>query len=194
MDATVVFFSGGLWIKYVFPGIVGLRLFTLVVAALCIFIFYGILFRIGFSLLSALFAGLLLVTDLLFLRVGTMARMEMLCLFFALASLFLLVRTALDEHPRPVGKVEAFFPEFFLGCLFFLTRSVLCLGFLPCIFFGEGNLCRLLCFGWEGYFPLRFGSFGCFLIGIYFCFSLDCSSEERRSFSLCFPFSRRSKF
>lgn len=112
------FFSGGLWMKYVFPGIVGLRLFTLVVAALCIFIFYGILFRIGFSLLSASFAGLLLVTDLLFLRVGTMARMEMLCLFFALASLFLLVRTALDEHPRPVGKVEALFSGIFLGLSF----------------------------------------------------------------------------
>ncbi|AXR60615.1 ArnT family glycosyltransferase [Leptospira mayottensis] len=112
------FFSGGLWMKYVFPGIVGLRLFTLVVAALCILIFYGILFRIGFSLLSALFAGLLLVTDLLFLRVGTMARMEMLCLFFALASLFLLVRTALDEDPKPVGKVEALFSGIFLGLSF----------------------------------------------------------------------------
>lgn len=39
MDATVVFFSGGFWMKYVFPGIVGLRLYTLVVAAVCIFIF-----------------------------------------------------------------------------------------------------------------------------------------------------------
>ncbi|WP_081605144.1 ArnT family glycosyltransferase [Leptospira alstonii] len=112
------FFSGGLWMKYVFPGIVGLRLFTLIVAGFCIFIFYGILLRIGFSFFSALFSCLLLVTDLLFLRVGTMARMETLCLFFALTNLFFLIRTAFDEHPKPVEKVEALFSGVFLGLSF----------------------------------------------------------------------------
>lgn len=99
--------------KYVFPGIVGLRLYTLVLAAVCIFIFCGILFRIGFSSLSVLFSCLLLVTDLLFLRVGTMARMETLCLFFALTSLFCIVRTALDKIPKPVGKIESLFSGIF---------------------------------------------------------------------------------
>ncbi|EMO24765.1 hypothetical protein LEP1GSC170_4956 [Leptospira interrogans serovar Bataviae str. HAI135] len=41
MDASAVFFSGGLWMKYVFPGIVGLRMYTLVVAAFCVFVFVG---------------------------------------------------------------------------------------------------------------------------------------------------------
>ncbi|EMO40279.1 ArnT family glycosyltransferase [Leptospira noguchii] len=112
------FFSGGLWMKYVFPGIVGLRMYTLVVAAFCVFVFCGILLRIGFSSLSALFSCLLLVTDLLFLRVGTMARMEILCLFFALTSLFCIARTALDEISKPVGTIESLFSGIFLGLSF----------------------------------------------------------------------------
>lgn len=112
------FFTGGFWMKYVLPGIVGLRLFTLATAAFCIFVFYGILNRIGFSPLSSLFSCLLLSTDLLYLRVGTMGRMEALCLLFALASLFFLIRSAFDENPEPVGKVESFVSGIFLGLSF----------------------------------------------------------------------------
>ncbi|MBW0433596.1 glycosyltransferase family 39 protein [Leptospira yasudae] len=112
------FLTGGTWMKFVLPGIVGLRLFTLVTAAVSILIFYGILKRTGFSALSALFSCLLLGTDLLFLRVGAMARMEMLCLLFALTSLFFLIRTALDEEPEVVHWAEASLSGIFLGLSF----------------------------------------------------------------------------
>lgn len=76
-----------------------------------------------------------------------MARMETLCLFFALTSLFCIVRTALDEIPKPVGKIESLFSGIFLGLSFYLIHSVLCLEFRPCIFFGKGNHYFLFCFG-----------------------------------------------
>ncbi|EMO24761.1 hypothetical protein LEP1GSC170_4955 [Leptospira interrogans serovar Bataviae str. HAI135] len=99
--------------------------------------------------MSALFSCLLLVTDLLFLRVGTMARMEILCLFFALTSLFCIARTALDEISKPVGTIESLFSGIFLGLSFYLIHLALCLEFRPCIFFGEGNHYPLFYFGSE---------------------------------------------
>ncbi|XDD50646.1 glycosyltransferase family 39 protein [Leptospira sp. WS92.C1] len=112
------FISGGFWMKFVFSGLEGLRFFTLVTAALCILVLYLILRRIGFSSFSAFFSCLLLATDLLFLRVGTMARMEALCLLFALLSLFLLVRTSLDESPEQARGAEGFFSGILLGLSF----------------------------------------------------------------------------
>ncbi|PKA03371.1 UDP phosphate-alpha-4-amino-4-deoxy-L- arabinose arabinosyl transferase [Leptospira ellisii] len=111
-------FTGGLWMKYAYPGIEGLRLFTSVIAAFCIALFYLILRRIGFSPWSAFFSCLLLTTDLLFLRVGTMARMQCICLLFALCALFLLSRSALDEIPHKAGIWEGGAAGFFLGLSF----------------------------------------------------------------------------
>ncbi|RHX85262.1 ArnT family glycosyltransferase [Leptospira stimsonii] len=129
----IYFLTGGFWMQFVWPGLEGLRLFTSITAAFSILIFYGILKRIGFSSFSALFSCLLLATDLLFLRVGLMARMEALCLFFALGSLFFLVRSALEESPEKVTWIEGAGAGALLG-FSFLSHPFGAVFGIPCLY------------------------------------------------------------
>ncbi|EQA45365.1 dolichyl-phosphate-mannose-protein mannosyltransferase [Leptospira broomii serovar Hurstbridge str. 5399] len=109
--AVLSFFGGGLEV---------IRQFSALVSLGSVWLFWFLLKEIGFSPRARLGACLLLITDLLFLRVGWTARMEALCLFWALASIFVLARKVSwnGEAKNELTFLEGFGSGFFLGLSF----------------------------------------------------------------------------
>ncbi|PJZ71596.1 UDP phosphate-alpha-4-amino-4-deoxy-L- arabinose arabinosyl transferase [Leptospira perolatii] len=88
------FILNGWWIKIFGFEIESLRLFASVTTLASVWMFWVFLQSLGFSVRARFGACLLLSTDLLFLRVGWTARMEALCLFFSILSLYILSRNS----------------------------------------------------------------------------------------------------
>ncbi|PJZ50850.1 ArnT family glycosyltransferase [Leptospira saintgironsiae] len=114
----VFFLLNGWVLKFLGEGLEVLRLFAAILSIASIWIFWFILKTFDYSPIARLGASLLLFTDLLFLRVGWTARMEALCLFWALLSLLVLARKAKWKGEIPLQQYEAFLSGFFLGISF----------------------------------------------------------------------------
>lgn len=110
------FLSNGAVIRFFGEGLDNLRLFAAVLTIANVWIFWFLLKAFDFSIRARLGASILLLTDLLFLRVGWTARMEALCLFWALLSLSVLAFHARTNSP--LSQTKAFLSGFFLGLSF----------------------------------------------------------------------------
>ncbi|TGK11418.1 UDP phosphate-alpha-4-amino-4-deoxy-L- arabinose arabinosyl transferase [Leptospira fletcheri] len=116
-------------------GLETLRFFSASVSLGSIWLFWLLLREVGYSPRARLGACLLLGTDLLFLRVGWTARMESLCLFWALACFWVLSRKA-DWGRGNTGILsgfEGFLAGFFLG-LSFLSHPFAAVFGIPVLF------------------------------------------------------------
>ncbi|TGK07466.1 UDP phosphate-alpha-4-amino-4-deoxy-L- arabinose arabinosyl transferase [Leptospira semungkisensis] len=114
----IFFISNGWVLRFFGEGLEILRIFAAIISLGSVWIFWFLLKTFDFSPGARLGASLLLISDLLFLRVGWTARMEALCLFWALFSLYILARRARPENFLPLQQWEAFLSGFFLGLSF----------------------------------------------------------------------------
>ncbi len=112
------FLLNGWVISFAGEGLATVRLFAATITLANVWIFWLILRNFDFSPRARFGACLLLFSDLLFLRVGWTARMEALCLFWALLSLLLLSHRVRSLNSSPLYQWEGFLSGFFLGLSF----------------------------------------------------------------------------
>ena len=89
------------WILQIFPSeLITARLFSSLISLGSIYLVYKICIFFQFSSRRIIVVLLLLATDFLFLKFSHTARMESLCLFFALGVFYFLVRGGVDRDDR----------------------------------------------------------------------------------------------
>lgn len=127
----VFFLSNGVVISLFGEGLETVRFFAAILTLANVWIFWFLLRYFDFSFRARLGACLLLFTDILFLRVGWTARMEALCLFWALLALFVLARGI--GRGSSLRQWETFLAGFLLG-LSFLSHPFGAIFGIPALF------------------------------------------------------------
>jgi len=102
------FFYSSIFIQIFGSTLFAVRFGSIFASILCVFPIFGIAKKMGITEKSRLFLVAILLTDILFFKISSTARMESLCLFFSMTSLYLLYTDLTDFQ-------KYFFSGFFLG-------------------------------------------------------------------------------
>jgi 4-amino-4-deoxy-L-arabinose transferase-like glycosyltransferase len=102
------FFYSSIFIQIFGSTLFAVRFGSIFASILCIFPIFGIAKKMGISEKSQLFLVAILLTDILFFKISSTARMESLCLFFSSISLYILYTDWKDLQ-------KYIFSGFFLG-------------------------------------------------------------------------------
>lgn len=187
----VFFLSNGIVISLFGEGLETVRFFAAILTLANVWIFWFLLRYFDFSFRARLGACLLLFTDILFLRVGWTARMEALCLFWALLALFVLARGI--GRGSSLRQWETFLAGFLLG-LSFLSHPFGAIFGIPALFLIH------LTKSWKAWMFWLGGTVPILAWGIWihpdwdiFFSNSEHNSEERRTYSNPFLLLLRSK-
>jgi len=195
----IIFLSG---IMQIFPSeLLTARLFSSFISLGSIYLVYKICLEFQFSPKRIISVLLLLTTDFLFLKFSHTARMESLCLFFALAAFYFLIRGRRDATPSTntylsidamnrVSTVGIFFSGICLS-LSFLSHPFGIVHSIPVLFLlfqrNSLNIRNLALYGVAGLLPIA--AWGIYVIPNWELFIVQFGAQLSRKNELLGKFS-----